>query len=178
MKSSRTLGALVLSPSQSTDNCDFTQPAIRGRLLELAEGLQIYALYSRAVSKITLDSLDTDALCQWKQRMYDVQISQRYELTTYVSLEMIAKYAPYRTVRIIYSELLRLLFWGNPLRGMRGDTKDRNQYLEPAFKRMVSALIERDFTTSSAALEELLVFELRIIEKQLKKLGILKRIPS
>lgn len=174
VKSSRTLGARVLSPLQSTRNCDFTHPDIQVRLLEVAESLQIYALSSRAVSKITLDSVDKGSLLQWKQRLSGLQNSRRYEMTTYYSLELIARFAPYRTIRVIYSELLKLLFWGNPLRGLRGDTEKMNQYFEPAFRTMVRALEEQDFASFSAVLEELLLYELRIMEEQLRQLGIME----
>ena len=49
-----------------------------------------------------------------------------------------------------------------------------NQYFEPAFRTMVRALEEQDFASFSAVLEELLLYELRIMEEQLRQLGIME----
>lgn len=108
----------MLTPSQSAENCDFTQPDLRRRLLELAESLQIFALSGKAVSEITLASLDDPSLCRWKQCLYDLKTRGHSERLIYTCLSLISEYAPFQTLRTVYSELLRLLFWGNPLQEM------------------------------------------------------------
>lgn len=99
VKSSRPLGARVLTPSQSAENCDFTQPDLRRRLLELAESLQIFALSGKAVSEITLASLDDPSLCRWKQCLYDLKTRGHSERLIYTCLSLISEYAPFQTLR-------------------------------------------------------------------------------
>ena len=172
VKSSRTLGARVLPPAESTENCDFTQANIGSRLLDMTAGLQIYALSAKAVAKITLSALDDSALGQWQRRLSHLQNGQRYELVTYTSLELIAQFAPYSTIRSIYAELLRLLFWGNPLRGKRGKPEDNLSFFNDFFNRMLKALATKDFSSFAAILEELLLHELRFTADMLKQLGL------
>lgn len=172
VKSSRPLGARVLSPEKAMENCDFTQPDIRRRLLDLMESLQIFALSGRAVSELTLSSLDEDTLRRWKQQLRKLKSRERCELVTYVSLEMISNYAPCHAIRTVYSELLRLLFWANPLRAMRGRPDKVNQFFLPYYERMMHALEGMDTSSFSAALETLLLYELQIMVVELKQLGI------
>ena len=172
VKSFRTRGAQVLSPEQSTQYADLTQPDIQSRLLDMAAGLQIYALSAGAVSERTLACLDADGLLLWKARLLDLRDTGRLELLTYVSLELMAGYAPSETVRTIYSELLRLLFWGHPLRGLRGSPEAINRAAAPYFQRMLGALEEQNSAGFSAVLEELLLRELRVTVGQLVQLGI------
>lgn len=172
VKSFRTRGAQVLSPEQSTQYADLTQPDIQNRLLDMAAGLQIYALSAGAVSERTLACLDADALRLWKTRLLDLRDTGRLELLTYVSMELMAGYAPFQTVRTIYAELLRLLFWGHPLRGLRGSPEAVNRAAAPYFQRMLGALEGQNAAGFSAVLEELLIRELRVTVGQLVQLGI------
>lgn len=172
VKSFRTRGAQVLSPEQSAQHTDLTQPDIQSRLLDMAAGLQIYALSAGAVSEPTLACLDADALRLWRQRLLELRDTGRLELLTYVSMELIAGYAPCQTVRIIYSELTKLLFWGYPLRGLRGSPEAVNRAAAPYVQRMLRALEEQNSAEFSTVLEELLVHELRMTVGQLVQLGI------
>ena len=172
VKSFRTRGMQVLPPEQSTEHSDLAQPDIQRRLLDVAASLQIYALSSRAVSELTLASLDDDALHLWKDRLLDLQNRQRLELLTYVSMDLLSNSAPCQTVRTIYSELLRLLFWGHPLRGMRGTPETVSRAAAPFLYQMIQALEERNFPGFSGVLEELSVHELCVTVDQLIRLGI------
>lgn len=172
VKSSRTLGVCVLPPEQSAENCDLTRPHIRSRLLDLTAGLQLYALSARAVSALTLSALDADALRQWSRRLSGLQSGRRYELAAYASLELLSKQAPYGTIRTVYTELLQLFFWGNPLRGTRGATEENRRSFDPLSSRMHGALEARDIPRFSALLEALLLHELRVTVDALLALGI------
>ena len=172
VQSFRTRGAQVLSPAQSTEHADLTQPDIQNRLLDMAASLQIFALSARAVSEMTLNALDDEGLGRWKARLMEMQDQQRLELIPYVSMELIAKTAPYQTMRTIYAGLLRLLFWGHPLRGMRQTQEASNRLVAPFFERMIGALETHDFAVFSAVLESLLLHELRTTVHQLIRLGI------
>lgn len=172
VKSSRPFGACVLPPAQSTENCDFTQPDIQNRLLDMVESLQLLALSCRSVAEVTLNSLHAASLQKWKQRLTAVKKMRHYELVTYVSLELISKYAPLQTIRTIYSELVRVLFWGNALRGMRDSTDATNAVFEPYFDFLIGSLNGPDTEGFSAKLEELMLYELHVTVKQLLHLGI------
>lgn len=172
VKSTRPLGARVLPPSQSAENCDFTQPDYRRRLLDLVKSMQIFALSGKAVSELTLSSLDEVSLCQWKQYLCDLKSRGHCEQVIYAVLSLIKKYAPFQTLRTIYSELLRLLFWGYPLKGMLEMEEPASLFLLPCFEQMLSALRQNDITGFSATLERLLFHELHRIVDVLLKLGI------
>ena len=138
----------------------------------MTAGLQIYALSCRTVSEITLASLDRDALQQWKQRLVALQDRRRYELAAYTSLELFSKFAPYCTIRTIYSELQRLLLWGNPLRGVRQALEQDSRFSGRLLDRMCKALEKREFDSFSKLLEELLLYELRVTVNELSRLGV------
>ena len=91
---------------------------------------------------------------------------------SYVSMGLISEHTPSQTIRTIYSELLRLLFWGHPLRGLRGTPETINRVAAPFLNRMLQALDERDVFGFSTVLEELVVRELCITVNQLVQLGI------
>ena len=172
VKSSRTRGAQVLSPAQSTESADLTQPDILSRLLDMAASLQIYTLSAKATARLTLEALDGSALEYWKERLSGLRTQHRLELVAYVSMELIAKFAPSLTIRTIYSELLQLFFWGNPLRGMRESPDVIDQTIVPYYKEMIQALESRNFPVFSAVLEELLIQELRDTVSQLIQLNV------
>ncbi len=172
VKSSRPLGARVLPPAQSADNCDFTHPVIQRRLCDMAEGLQIFALSARAVFEITLARLDAGALCRWKKRLQTLKSGGHYELVAYASLELLAEHAPCETIRTVYSVFLRLLFWGYPLRGLREKQENVNLHFIPCFDRMTDALEQGDIAVFSSAMERLLLHELRVTREELLQLGI------
>lgn len=172
VKSTRPLGARVLPSSRSAENCDFTQPDYRRRLLDLVESMQIFALSGKAVSELTLASLDEASLCQWKQYLCDLKSRGHCEQVIYAALSLVKKHAPFQTLRTIYSELLRLLFWGYPLQGMLEMEEPASLFLFPCFEQMLSSLEQNDITSFSATLERLLFHELRRIVDVLLKLGI------
>lgn len=89
---------------------------------------------------------------------------------TYVSMGLISEHTPSQTIRTIYSELLRLLFWGHPLRGLRGTPETINRVAAPFLNRMLQALDERDVFGFSTVLEELVARELCITVNQLVQL--------
>ena len=172
VKSSRPLGARVLTPSQSAENCDFTQLDLRRRLLELAESLQIFALSGKAVSEITLASLDDPSLCRWKQCLYDLKTRGHSERLIYTCLSLISEYAPFQTLRTVYSELLRLLFWGNPLQEMLETQCPDSSPFFHCLERMLTCLEQRDVPCFASTLQFLLLHDLRRIVEVLEKLGI------
>lgn len=172
VKSSRPLGARVLPPSQSAEHCDFAHPDLRRRFLDLAESLQIFALSGKAVSNLTLETLDDASLYQWKQYLYDLKRRGHCERVIYVSLSFISAHAPLRTLRTVYSELLRLLFWGYPLERMMRTKEEAYTFFIPYFDRMLASLEHKDYVSFSSGLELLLVHELSCIIDVLLKLGI------
>ena len=172
VKSSRPLGARVLLPFQAVENCDFTHPDLRRRLLDLAESLQIFALSAKAVCALTLAALDGPALSQWMHYLHDLRTRGHCERVIYVSLSLICAYTPYGTLRAVYSELLHLLFWGYPLEGMIRTKDEADIFFAPYFERMLRSLEQQDISCFSTTLEFLLNHELSIIVDVLMQLGI------
>lgn len=172
VKSSRPLGARVLPPSQSADHCDFTQPDLRRRLLDVAESLQIFALSGKDVSALTLTSLNETSLFSWKQYLLDLKSRGLSRRVIYASLSLISRDAPSQTLRTIYSELLRLLFWGNPIEALMRDAQKDPLFFVSGLDRMTAALERRDADGFSSTLEFLLIHELRRTVEVLLGLGI------
>lgn len=172
VKSSRPLGARVLPFDESLEHCDLTPPVIQRQLLDLAESLQIFALSCRGVSEQTLLALDSDSLRQWREELERIRELQRYEVLGYCILGLLAKSAPYQAVRVIYSELLRLFFWGNPLRGMKGDRTAINAAYAPHLQKMIRYLKEADIVRFAAELEVFITGEFRETVDYLVRMGI------
>ena len=172
VKSSRPLGARVLPSSQGAENCDFTNPDLRRRFLDLAESLQIFTFSGKAVSYLTLESLDDASLCQWKQYLYDLKRRGHCERVIYASISLISAYAPFQTLRTVYSELLRLLFWGYPLERILRTKEEADSFFIPFFDGMLVSLEQKDSLSFSSALERLLVHELSSVVNVLLQLGV------
>lgn len=172
VKSSRPYGMRVLPLMQSAKNCDFTNPAIRQRLLDMLECLQIFALSCGAVAKLTLESLDAGSIQVWKQRLCALKKSTHYEILPHTALELVANFVPLRAIHTVYQELLQQLFWGNPLRGMKGDRAATNASLDPYLTDMIACLENADRQGFCSRLEELMLFELRDSKAHLLQLGI------
>lgn len=172
VKSSRPLGARVLPPSQSADHCDFTQPDLRRRLLDVAESLQIFALSGKDVSELTLSSLDEASLLSWKQYLMDLKRRGLSQRVIYASLFLISRDAPSQTLRTIYSELLQLLFWGNPIEALMGELEHDPLFFVSSLERMAASLERRETAVFSYTLEFLLIHELRRTVEVLLGLGI------
>ena len=73
VKSSRPLGARVLTPSQSAENCDFTQPDLRRRLWNWRKACRYSPCPARRYRKSHWPPLDDPSLCRWKQCLYDLK---------------------------------------------------------------------------------------------------------
>ena len=171
VKSARTIGARVLPLDQSTEHCDFTQPALQRRLLDMAYSLQMFALSCRNVSRITL-SLNAHSKEPLLQAFYMIKNRQRYDRLEYTTLDLLAKLAPYQAIRTVYSELLRQFFWSHALRKMAGGPEAMEAAYGPYVEEFISCLESGDITRFSAKLESLVTCELRQTVKNLQKLGI------
>ena len=172
VKSDRPYGMRVLPILESIHNCDFTQPPIRQRLLDMLESLQIFALSCGAVAERALRSLDPDSMGLWRQRLSAIKGMPYYDVLTYTVLALITDSIPNRTVHTVYSELLQQLFWGNPLRGMKGDRETTNALLEPYLAGLISCLENQDIPGFCGKLEQMLLYELGDSRDHLLQLGI------
>lgn len=172
VKSSRPHGMRVLPILESAKNCDFTQPAIRQRLLDMLESLQILTLSCGAVAELSLKSLDAGAIQIWKRRLSAIKEMPYYDVLIYTVLDLVANAAPYKTIRTVYTELLQQLFWGNPLRGMKGDRETINALLEPYLTGLIACLENADIPGFCSWLEAFTMYELRDSASRLLQLGI------
>lgn len=172
VKSCRPHRARILPFDQSFDHCDFTQPVLQRRLLDMVMSLQVLALSCRAVSECTLASLDGASIRQWLRELDVVKQRRHYEVLDYSILSLIAKSAPCQAIRTIYSELLRQLFWGNPFRSMKGDPETINAVYRPYFDVLMDCLKRSEFSRFSSVLEEIITHELQEIAGYLVRLKI------
>lgn len=78
----------------------------------MAQSLQILTLSCKAVSEITISSLDAAGIQAGTEFLTTMETRQMYQLVSYDCLDLLRKFAPYEAIRTIYGELLKQLFWG------------------------------------------------------------------
>ncbi|WP_195986024.1 GntR family transcriptional regulator [Clostridium sp. D33t1_170424_F3] len=160
IKAAKYVGTQILPFDKATENSDFTKPVLQRRLLNMVEGLQVFALSCREVSLQTFSSLDAASVDKLCKALKKHKQWRRGETLSYFVLDLIAKHAPYQTIRIVYSELLLQNFWGYSLRGMKGSQEAINAIYDPYYDEFIETLEKTDFPRFSAKLEELMLYEL------------------
>ena len=165
-------GTKILHKNEISENCDLTQPAVRRRLSDYAQSLQILFLFFCEVSKITVASLDQEARLQFIKRLTLLRRLQRYELAVYGILELITHFAPLQTIRVVYGELFRQLLWGYPLRSIKEENEESKKSCLVSLDHFLECLSRSDWEGFSAKLEELLQSELAFTAEQLTAMGI------
>ena len=112
VQSVKRIGTRVLPFHETAENCDFTNPVVRKRLLDMAQSLQILTLSCKAVSEITISSLDEDGIRRSIALLATLETRNMYQPISYDVLDLLRQFAPYQAIRTIYGELLKQLFWG------------------------------------------------------------------
>lgn len=79
VKSVNGVGTMVLPLDRGSENCDFSQPVIRKRLLDYLQSLQIFTLTCKRAAESTLASLSSGTVAQWKKRLCGIRDIGRYE---------------------------------------------------------------------------------------------------
>nr|WP_305146585.1 GntR family transcriptional regulator [Anaerovorax odorimutans] len=171
-KSVNGVGTKVLPPEQITENCDFSQPSVHKRLLTHVKSVHILTLSCRQVAEATLSSIDQKTAEKWKAGIIICAQQQRHELVPYTIIERISQDSPLATVRMVYTELFRLLLWGYPLRGLLEDRQKYTAVYIPYFQPILDCLERRDVEGFSANLEAMMQHEIRLIVKRLIGLGL------
>lgn len=166
------VGTKVLSTQDSADNCDFTRPVIRKRLMDFIQSLQILAITCGDCAKSVV--ADACAVRLWKERLAYTKENGQYESVVFASLETIALYSPVQTVRHIYGHLDCCLLWGYPLRSMHGSREEINNFYLPYINLLSECLERCDWDGLAEVLERLVLHELQFAAALLKKLGILE----
>lgn len=174
VKSIKRIGTRVLPFHETAGNCDFTNPVVRKRLLDMAQSLQILTLSCKAVSEITISSLDAAGIQAGTEFLTTMETRQMYQLVSYDCLDLLRKFAPYEAIRTIYGELLKQLFWGYGLRSMwKEDDAPTDSYIS-YYKALLQSLKETDSIRFSRKLEELMVHEFHLTITKLVQLGIVE----
>lgn len=172
VKPIKRVGTRILPFHESANHCDFTNPKIRKRLLSMAQSLQILTLSCKDVAELTMSALDTDALQKWLVQINGIKARKRFELISFASLELLAQSAPYAAIRIVYTELLQMLFWGYPL----GSLTKRNCHTDNDYRSCIETFIrlleKADATAFSENLESLMLHEFQVVVRTLVQLGI------
>ena len=172
VKSAQSVGARVLSIDQTTENSDVTQPVLQRRLLDMAQSLQLFALSSREVARLTLSAPGADVMQDIHRELTKIKARGRYELMDYAILTILSTRAPRQAIRTVYSELLRQLFWGRALNGMKGTQAVINAAYRPYLDGLLHSLKERDIPQFAAWLEALTTYDLRETIVYLKKIHV------
>ena len=171
VKSVNGVGTKVLPLDQSSENCDFSQPVIRKRLLDYLQSLQIFTLTCRSTAESTLASLSSGAVAQWKKQLCGIRDIGRYETVIYDSLYFISLHSPLQTIRLVYDQLLHLLFWGHPLRGLMGDPKIFNRFFLPHLDSLIGCLECGDAAAFATRLEKVSLLQLNYTAELMTGLG-------
>lgn len=174
VQSVKRVGARVLPFHETSKNCDFTAPAVRKRLLDMAQSLQILTLSCKAVSELTISSLDASGIRESIELLTTMETRGMYQPITYNTLNLLRKFAPCQTIRTVYGELLQQLFWGYGLRSMLTGDKKQTDFQISCYQTFLQSLKENDSVRFSAKLEELMVHEFRLTIGKLVQLGIVE----
>lgn len=166
------VGTQVLSMDQIAENSNLSSPIVQKRLLDCKHSLQIFLLTCHNTAAFTISSLDTGDKAKWIEQLRLYEQLEKLDLVLPFSLKYISEIAPYQTIRVVYSELYKLLFWGVPLRGMMGSQEKINAFYQPYYHVMVDCLERSDAEGFAAKLEEVLYHEIEFVSKQLANLGI------
>ncbi|MBT9776611.1 GntR family transcriptional regulator [Clostridium sp. MCC353] len=158
-KSIKRIGTRVLPSHEIAKNCDFKNPMVRKRLLDMAQSLQFLTLSCRSVAEITVQALGEDDLLICRNRLADLKHRQRYELIGYAALDLLKCFAPYQAIRTVYKDLLQMLFWGYSLKDIWKTDVDRTSYYRYCFEEFDRFLAEKDALRFSGKLEELILRE-------------------
>ncbi len=172
VKSVKRIGTRVLPFHATAENCNFTAPAVRRRLLDMAQSLQILTLSCKNVSEITISALDEKGFQACLKQLETVEARQQYELVAYDTLSLLKQFAPFQSLRTIYAELLQQLFWGNSLRSMWKAGDNRPDLYISYYKAFIHFLEEQDSVRFSQKLEELMIHEFKLTISSLVQLGI------
>lgn len=170
-KSVNGVGAKVLPLEQIAENCDFTQPVVMTRLLDFTQSLHILTISCRDVAQITLPSLQPSDIEQLKERLRLLQKSQQYDVSAYAILELFCRFAPYRTIRMVYTELFQQLLWGYPLRSTHAERHVMERRYRPCLDVLLDCLERSDAAGFADKLEAIMIEEL---DKALEQVGNLR----
>ena len=172
VKSMKRIGTKVLPFHEMAGNCDFDNPVVRKRLLDMAQSLQILTLSCKEVSELTISSLDAEQMQKSIEFLTTMEARQMYHLIAYDALDLLRQFAPYRAVRTVYSELLKQLFWGYGLRSMWKEDEGQTDFCLSSYKTLLQSLKDRDPIRFSGDLEALMIHEFRLAITKLVRLGI------
>lgn len=172
VKSEKRIGTRVLSFHKTSENCDFTNPVVRKRLLDMARSMQILTLSCREVSERTMSALDAAGRQSCREHLSTVEQRQVYELITYNALELLRLFAPYEAIRTVYGELLRQFFWGYALRSIWKKDSGQISLSKSCFHTLMNSLETGNTACFSETLEGLLISEFNFTIRNLVQLGI------
>lgn len=172
VQSVKRIGSRVLSFDETAVNCDFSNPVVRRRLLDMAQSLQILTLSCKAVSEITIPELNAEELQKSVEQLTTMETRRMYQPITYNTLDLLRQFAPCQAIRTIYGELLKQLFWGYGLRSMWKENDGQTDFYISYYKTLLQSLKRKDSVLFSGKLEELLIHEFRLTIAKMVQLGI------
>lgn len=165
------VGTQILPMDQIGENCNLSNQIVRKRLLDYKQSLQLFVLTCREIAALTISSMDAASKKKWIEQLDLCEHLGRLALIAPFSLRIISETAPYQTIRTVYAELYKQLYWGIPLRGMITQESINNTY-RPYYKSMVEYLKNSDATGFAVKLEEVLNIQAEVATGLLAEIGI------
>lgn len=166
------IGTYILPADDSAAHCDLTLPAVKKRLLDFLQSLQVLASSCRRVAEVTFSASDTDAIRQCRDRLNRLKRDQRCDLAAYSILELMIHLAPFHAVRSVYTSLFYQLLWGYPIRNMHGNQESLDSHYLPHLLIFLDCLDRKDVERFSVELETLLLSEVEFSASQMVQAGI------
>lgn len=171
-KSINGVGTRVLMIEEIGENCDFSSPAAQNRLLDFAHSFQILALSCRKVAEATVAFADDGIIHSWIAQLELFRDQKNAGLSTPLSIEFIASYAPYQVLRVVYGELYSQFLWGYPLLSKFDVLGLTNALYASYLDSMIHALEHSDAPGFALQLSDFMGHQLRSIAKLLIDEGI------
>lgn len=157
------VGTQVLPLHESLECCNFSDPIVRRRLIAFEQSFQLLAFSCRLSLQTAELSLITETVQKiWKAEVERIKQLQRYDMIVYRSLELVARYSCSHTVRTVYSEAMRQLFWGYPLLNIHGRLDAAKAFYLPYIKDFQNCMDTGDIQRFAVRLEELLYLEVQL----------------
>lgn len=165
-------GSKVVASEKVAIVCDFANPLVQNRLLECLQSLHLLSLSCKSVAKLSLSSANEKDWNDFKQTLQGIRRQNRPDLMIYTCIKSLSELAPRRALRQIYGQLLKLLFWGYPLRRPDEEKRQKETYYSVGLDNLYKHLEESDAEAFSTQLETLIITETRFMANQLRRKGI------
>lgn len=175
VKSINGVGTQIVPKDEIKVNCDFSQPIIQKCLLDYLQSMYICALSCKKIIITTLTNMHPIQINNLIISLKHFKDINRCELGVYATLDYITKYAPFKTIKTIYTKLFNQFLWGYSLCSIIEDIHILNTNSQPHLEYLINCLNSSEYENFAKRIEYLLINDIIFASSQLSKLNI--RIP-